>query len=108
MQQNMEQSRKNQKRQHPCVVLSNPDDHGEVKVAMLSHHHFRGVKTKPAADYGPFPNHPVLGGSSIDVGPPRTVHASKLKGATSEPKSVKPDKLQKLIEDIGTCAFNRV
>jgi hypothetical protein len=101
MQQNMEQSSRLQRCQHPCVVVSDADDHGEVKVAMISHQHFQGVKTKPANDYAPFEK----GGSSISVGPPRTVHVSNLKDATREPKIVKPDKLQKLIKDISTCVF---
>ena len=105
MQQIMQQSVKQKRCQHPCVVVSNPDDHGEVKVATLSHRHLQGVKTKPANDYAPFERHPVLGGSSISVDPPRMVHASNLKDATREPKSVKPDKLQKLIKDISTCVF---
>ena len=102
------QSRQNQKRQHPGVVLSNPDHHGEVKIATLSHHHFEGVKRKPANDYAPFERHPVLGGSFIRVDAPRTVHVSHLKDATREPKTVKPEKLQKLIEDISTCVFNQL
>ena len=104
----MEQSRKSRACQHPCVVVSNPDDHGKVKVAMLSHNHYPGVKTKPAANYAPFPKHPGGGTSMISVDPPRTVDASKLKDATREPKSLKPDKLQKLIQDISTCGFNQV
>ena len=108
MQQNMEQSKQNQKRLHPCVVVSNPDDHGEVKVATLSHRHFEGVKTKPANDYAPFERHPELGGSFISVDVPRTAHVRNLKDATREPKVVKPEHLQKLIEDISTCVFNQL
>ena len=108
MQQNTEQSQSSRKCQHPCVVVSDVDDHGEVKVAMLSHNHFQGVKTKPANDYAPFEDHPVLGGSSISVGRPRTAHVSNLKDATREPKIVEPGKLQKLIEDISTCFFNQL
>ena len=104
----MEQSRNQLRFQHPCVVVSDVDHHGEVKVAMLSHHHFQGVNTKPANDYAPFEKHPVMGGSSIDMGPPRRVHVSNLKDATLEPKIVEPDKLQKLIEDISTCVFNQL
>ena len=104
----MGQSRDQLRFQHPCVVVSDADDHGEVKVAMLSHHHFQGVKTKPANDYAPFEKHPVLGGSSISVDPPRWVHVSNLKDATLEPKIVKPDKLQKLIKHISACVFNQL
>ena len=108
MQQNMEQSRSKMRCQHPCVVVSDADDQGEVKVAVLSHNHFRGVKTKPANNYAPFEKHPVLGGSSINVDPPPRVHVSNLKDATLEPKIVKPDKLQKLIKDISTYVFNHL
>ena len=104
----MEQSRNQLRCQHPCVVVSDADDHGKVKVATISHHHFQGVKTKPANDYAPFEKHPVLGGSCISVGPPRTVHVNKLKDATLEPKIVRPDKLQKLIKDISTCVINQL
>jgi hypothetical protein len=108
MQQNMEQPRShriNLRRRHPCVVVSDADDHGEVKVAMISHQHFQGVKTKPANDYAPFAKNPA---GSISVGPPWTVHVSKLKDPTHEPKIVKPDKLQKLIKDISTCVINQL
>ena len=104
----MEQSRESRRYRHPCVVVSDADDHGEVKVATLSHHHLQDVKTKPANDYAPFEKHPVLGGSFISVGPPRTVHVNKLKDATLEPKIVQPDKLQKLIKDISTCVINEL
>ena len=107
----MEQVRTNHRLRlvrHPCVVVSNADDHGEVKVATISHHHFPSVKTKPANDYAPFEHHPVLGASSIRVGPPRTVHVSNLKDATLEPKVVEPDKLQNLIKDISTCVINQL
>jgi hypothetical protein len=108
MQQNMEQSRESRRYRHPCVVVSDADDHGEVKVATLSHHHLQGAKTKPANDYAPFEKHPVLGEGSVDVGPPRRVHISKLKEPTLEPKIVEPDKLQKLIKDISTCVINEL
>ena len=108
MQQNVEQSQRSAlRRRHPCVVVSDADDHGEVKVAMLSHHHLPGVETKPANDYAPFEKHPVLGGSCISVGPPRTVHVSKLKDPNLEPKIVEPDKLQKLMKDISKCVINQ-
>ena len=105
MQQNMEQGRNLLRCQHPCVVVSDVDDQGEVKVATVSHQHFQGVKTKPANDYAPFDQNPGLGGSTISVDPPRMVHISNLKDATREPKVVEPDKLQKLIKDISTCVF---
>jgi hypothetical protein len=105
MQQNMEQSKSQLRCKHPCVVVSDADDHGHVKVATVSHQHFEGVKTKPANDYAPFEKNPGLGGASISVSPPRTVHVSSLKDATREPKIVKPDKLHKLIKDISTCVF---
>jgi hypothetical protein len=105
----MEQSRNQLRCQHPCVVVSDPDGHGHVKVATVSHQHFRGVKTKPANDYAPFEKNPGLGGAStISVDRPRTVHVSNLKDPTREPKIVKHDKLQKLIEDISTCVFNQL
>ena len=105
MQRNMEQTRSLLRCQHPCVVVSDADNQGEVKVATVSHQHFPGVKTKPANDYAPFERNPGLGQSSISVDPPRMVHVSHLKDASREPKTVKPDKLQKLIKDISTYIF---
>ena len=88
---------------HPVVLVSDVDDHNEVKVAVLSHNHGESVPVKLANDYAPFrPTDPTRDGT-ISVGVPKRIHIGKLKRSPVPPTNVEPDKLQLLISHISAC-----
>ena len=94
---------KNTKLRHPVVVVSDVDANNQVKVAMVSHKLPEHVPQKPANDYADFGS--ARGTGVISVGPPKTVNSDHLTPAKTPPHTVKPDKLQLLIEHISMCGL---
>ena len=88
---------------HPVVVVSDVDANNQVKVATLSHNFPEDVPQKPANDYAAFAKE--RGKGFIRVAPPKTVNIQQLKRAKVPPYTVKPDKLQLLIDHISMCGL---
>ena len=88
---------------HPLVVVSDVDANNEVKVAMVSHKLPENVPKKPANDYAAFGTE--RGKGFIRVGQPRTAHIDHLRPTKTPPYTVKPDKLQLLIDHISMCGL---
>ena len=94
---------KNGKLRHPVVVVSDVDANSQVKIAMVSHKFPENVPKNPVNDYADFGTE--RGTGFISVGPPKTVNIDHLKPAKNVPYTVKPDKLQLLMEHISMCGL---
>jgi len=72
---------------HPAIVVDgNPDAENKIKATLVSHHHPGNPPTKPAKEYGDFPDDPIKGESLVNVGPPKLVDVSQVKIGTQGQK----------------------
>lgn len=89
--------------QHPVIILTNPDIHGRVEVATMSHSHPHGPPTRPASWYG-LPIDPVKGESTVSVGPPQRIHISFLRPHSPYARMC-PAQFLELKKEIGEYSF---
>ena len=78
-------------------MVTDVDHNHEVKVAVVTHNHYKGIPARPANDYAPFHK-----GGFISVGRPRTINIDRLKPVHKPPTTVEPEKLGRLIQHIST------
>ncbi|KAF8970445.1 hypothetical protein BDZ97DRAFT_1914736 [Flammula alnicola] len=82
--------------QHPLIALSEPDEHGWVKVAPMSHSHPMNPPTKPASTYG-LPIDPIKGESHVNVAAPDRILLQHLKATNTK---MEPHHFQALKKEI--------
>lgn len=82
---------------HPAIALTDPDEHGNIKIATISHSHPGNPPTKHISDFNikGLTDSKTDTPSTINVATPATVHVSKVKIAERVSK-VEPHHLEAL------------
>ncbi|PPQ88535.1 hypothetical protein CVT25_009915 [Psilocybe cyanescens] len=81
---------------HPAVALTNPDEHGNIKVAPISHDHPMNPPTVPISQFNiNLPPSEGKGIGTVNVATPATVHVGNVKLSKSVTR-VEPHHLEAL------------